>query len=790
MASREPSPPAKGGAASRDGNKNSSAAKRPTKARNTTSGRPSSNKKADRQAAPRPVAVGKRARASVTPGRTTRLLTLLLGLCGFLVALDVLVLWAPITEHMDPSGYDRPTRVTGASAHLAVGVPATQKAWRTIWLAAGYTEGHQGKVDGPKQFTMSPGYWQVQPEAGELLLVSTAERRVTRVIRASDERPVAGWDFPMPPLALLGDTNTNQSIAVTSADLSPTLLNALLLQHDPTFFEHHGFAMPGLARARICLLIGATCPESSPTITRQVAHSMFVRPEHSWQRRGQEGVIALLLESRYSKEEILDAWLRDLTLSAGNGGKGAAHKGLSLGNQAESLGLLDAAEHQFGTDLAALNAEQSEVLAAGMRPFGSYSPAETLTIPPPHRARSRIPWALDELRRQLGQRFPDDSLHRDGLELRTTLHPVLQEAAAHSIEESLDELRASNPRWWNGEDRPQAAIIAMDPRTGAIKAMAASTAWQVGAPNPVTARLATAGSAFKPIVLAAAIGANWPELGPRSEVIDEPVSIPGAGLSRASTRNEDGNFLGRVSLRTATEHSRRPPFVRLGMSVGPKRLVETARALGVQTKLRPSLSLALGEEKLTVQDLCTAYATIANGGSRPLPRLIDGLRGPEGNWLERSMPNLQGAIDPRVASVVTSLLQGVIERGTAHRVRDLGFRLPVAASTGISADRHDAWMIGFTPDLVVALWIGTKDVQGLSGAGEDLAVGAWTRFMLEAEPFLEGAQFRQPPGTELAGRSNTEPASQSLGRAVLQDEDRARRLEERRALQLIERGAL
>jgi membrane peptidoglycan carboxypeptidase len=301
-----------------------------------------------------------------------------------------------------------------------------------------------------------------------------------------------------------------------------------------------------------------------------------------------------------------------------------------------------------------------------------------------------------------------------------------------------------------------------------------------------TARLGTAGSAFKPIVLTAAIAERWPALGPLSEVRDEPLALAGPGMP--NWRNDDGAFLGKVSLRTATERSRNPPFVRLGIAVGPKRLAETARALGIKTPLKPNLSLALGEQKLSLLDLAVAYATLANGGVRPEPRLLEGVRSAEGTWLEHPMPKSDGAIDPRVASVVTTLLEGVVDRGTAYSVRKLGFLLPVAGATGLSAARSDAWMVGFTPDLVVALWLGADGRGRLAGAEQGVAVPMWTRFLLAAEPYLQGGAFRQPPGTELAGSAAPSLRGGRAGQRLrLKAEDRQRRQEERRATQRMDR---
>jgi membrane carboxypeptidase/penicillin-binding protein len=154
------------------------------------------------------------------------------------------------------------------------------------------------------------------------------------------------------------------------------------------------------------------------------------------------------------------------------------------------------------------------------------------------------------------------------------------------------------------------------------------------------------------------------------------------------------------------------------------------------------------------------------------------------------MPKADGAIDPRVASVVTTLLEGVVDRGTAYSIRKMGFRLPLAGNTALSPEKGDAWMVGYTPDLTVALWLGGEGGGALVDAEQDVAVPIWTRFMLAAEPYLEGGSFRQPAGAELAGSSAGSTGSAAQQRLQLENEDRRRRREERRAGQLMERGTL
>jgi penicillin-binding protein 1B len=253
---------------------------------------------------------------------------------------------------------------------------------------------------------------------------------------------------------------------------------------------------------------------------------------------------------------------------------------------------------------------------------------------------------------------------------------------------------------------------------------------------------------MKPIVLASALQARWPHLGPDSIVLDVALTVEGAGPGgRAwSPRNWDGRFRGPMTLRRATELSRNLPFVRLGMNTGLDRLVETAHAMGITSPLKAVPSLCIGSQELSPLELAVAYATLANGGTRVEPRFLEGVRARDGVWLERSTAHSRVGIDPRVAAVVTDLLSGVVERGTAAQVRRAGFTLPVAAKTGTSNGSRDGWMVGYTPDLVVVAWVGFDQDRSLGLPSSRTAVPLWTEFMLAAEPFLSGDEFSRPAG--------------------------------------------
>jgi penicillin-binding protein 1B len=317
----------------------------------------------------------------------------------------------------------------------------------------------------------------------------------------------------------------------------------------------------------------------------------------------------------------------------------------------------------------------------------------------------------------------------------------------------------------------------MDPSSGAIRAMVGGSDYSKSQFNRVTQAHRQPGSAFKPIVLAAALGESWPDLGPQSRVRDRPLRLPirSESGSEWSPRNHDDRFLGSISLRKATETSRNPPFVRLALDIGIERVQSVAKAMGITSPIPALPSVAIGSAELTPLELATAYSTLANGGLRPEAHCLVGIRDLEGEWLERSMPRTTAAIDPRVAAVVTDMLEGVVERGTARSVRGGGLAIPLAGKTGTSNGSRDAWMAGYSSDLTVVVWVGFDEARTLGMSSTQAAVPIWADFMERIEPYLAGDSFDLPRGArELIARGG--PARNDVERQrELEIEDSAMR---------------
>ena len=747
--------------------------KRGSNKKNTPKPKARARRKAPARPARGPVKGAKTPRKPQTVGRPKRTfkgrVLRLLGMLGLLVlgalAIDVAILWEKVGTRMAGRAHDEPARITGLVPRLQPGASASAVAWRSTWEQLGYRE--VDTVRGPGQFQMSGTRWVVFPPGEGAHVVAVRAGAVRDIKRQDDDTTVPALDFPLPALSLLTNDGRERRSVVPLSDIPVHLQRAVVAIEDERFYRHAGVDPRGIARAMLANLQARGVAQGGSTITQQLAKNMFLSADRTLVRKGQEALIAGILEVRYGKDRILEAYLNEIYL----GQRG----GFAI------LGMSEAARAWFGKDVGALTLSESALLAGAIHAPNRLAPwkhpkaskerrdrvlnrmreleaapaadidralAAPVTLTQPQTVARTAPWFVDGLVASIRSRYTPEALHRDGLELVTTLDPRLQRAAEKVASEFLRAFEADHPQLFKGEDSPQIALLALDPQDGSIRAHVGGSSYGVSQFDRATDAKRQPGSAMKPIVLASALQARWPHLGPDSIVLDVALTVEDAGPGGRSWSpgNWDGRFRGPMTLRKATELSRNLPFVRLGMNTGLDNLVETAHVMGIESPLRAIPSLSIGAQEVTPIELAVAYATLANGGRRVEPRMLTGVRARDGAWLERTSAHSQVGIDPRVAAVVTDILTGVVERGTGKQVRDAGFRLPVAAKTGTSNDSRDGWMVGYTPDLVVVAWVGFDQERSLGLPSTRTAVPLWTRFMVSAQPFLQGEAFPHPAG--------------------------------------------
>jgi len=512
---------------------------------------------------------------------------------------------------------------------------------------------------------------------------------------------------------------------VTVAQLPPALPNAVLAVEDRRFYQHWGIDLRGLARALWINLKAGEVVQGGSTVTQQLAKVLFLTPERTVRRKVQEALLALWLETRFSKDEILSLYLNRVYLGSGTYGVDAAARRyfdkpateVTVYEAAQLAGLLKApSRYNPVSDYERAGARTRVVLSA-MVEAGFLTRAqalEALASQPGQprlanlRARYYADWVIGQIKDYVGRIDSD-------LTVVTTLDPRLQAIAE-------DELVAMLAGEGVERGAGQAAFVALSP-DGAIRAMVGGRDYGESQFNRSVQALRQPGSAFKAFVYLAAMEAGRR---PDDRMSDAPVAI-----GDWQPRNYADRYFGEVTLREAFARSLNSVAVRLTEQLGPERVAEAARRLGITSDLEVAPSLALGASEVTLLELTSAYATFANRGHGVWPYGILEIRDATGYVIYRRRG---GGLSPLVSTYnvdqMTDLMTASVEWGTG-KAAQIGH--PAAGKTGTSQEFRDAWFVGFTRDLVAGAWLGNDDgtpMKGVTGGG--LPAKLWARFMAQA----------------------------------------------------------
>jgi penicillin-binding protein 1B len=378
-------------------------------------------------------------------------------------------------------------------------------------------------------------------------------------------------------------------------------------------------------------------------------------------------------------------------------------------------------------------------------------PITTRKLPPDVNG---APYFADFVREQLQETYPNDALTTAGLHVFTSLDMRLQRIGQEIVRSGVEELEAHHPhlRRSKPEDRLQACLVAIQPQTGAILAMVGGRDYQASQFNRVTQAHRQPGSVFKPIVYLTALTREREHRDgrflPTSTIQDEPFTWFW-GDQAWSPGNYKDKYYGTVTLRRALEQSLNAATARVAKSVGLKSIRDTAQRLGFVSPLPLYPSLVLGSAEVTPLEVAVAFSTLANQGVRVKPLPIMRIANQEGETLERRALDVEQVILPEDAYMITHMMEGVIERGTGREIRKRGFTLPAAGKTGTTNDYGDAWFVGYTPDLVVVVWVGFDHRESLNLSGGQAALPIWTEFMKRATVGRSAACFVPPSGVRL-----------------------------------------
>lgn len=527
-----------------------------------------------------------------------------------------------------------------------------------------------------------------------------------------------------------------------------SLRNAVIAAEDKRFWSHHGLDPRAIARAGLANLRGRHLQGAS-TITQQLSKNLFLSPRRTFARKLAEAALSVYLELRLGKKRILTLYLNHIYLGQDGPSSVAGVRAASrfyFAKEVEDLSLPESAfiagvirspgRYDPDRDPAAARERRDQVLRR-MREDGLISQREleeALAAPlAPVRplgeeeAADHAYYTAEVVRRLL-PRYGGETLYQHGLSIHTAMDPVLQ-AAAQRV------LRAA---------RQQAALVALDPRTGDVLALAGGKDFKKSQFNRATQAQRQPGSAFKPFVYAAALETGYT---PATILLDRPKTYRGDGRDWAP-QNYDGVYHGTATLRQGLAWSLNAATLDLASRVGVARAADLASRAGVSSPLRRDLGLALGASEVNLLELCAAYGPFAAGGMAASPRLVTAVVDAEGAVLEAPAPESRPALDPAVAALMTSLLQSVVAEGTARALPLLGMRGPAAGKTGTTNDGRDAWFVGYTSSLAAGAWTGDDSNRPLRLTGAKDALPLWAAFMREASADHPAERF--PPAEGLA----------------------------------------
>lgn len=572
--------------------------------------------------------------------------------------------------------------------------------------------------------------------------------------------------------ALLIEYAEERRVFIDFADMPPMLVNAFVAAEDQNFWTHPGIDVQGIIRALANNTLGALGFHASfsgaSTITQQVAKNFFLTSERTISRKIKEAILALRLERTFSKQHIMTLYLNQIFLGARAYGVGSAalmyfNKPVSELSLAECAFLASLPKAPNNRDRAV---ERRNYVLRRMveekyitRDQAAVAAAEPLNINSGFTAQmeSEFQYFAEDVRRQLVNELGREKLYNDGLYIKTTIVPELQRAASAALNKELDRYNANR-----GENEPklQGAIIALNPHTGRIVAMAGGRSFADSSFNRATQAMRQIGSTIKPFVYLAALERG---MSPESMILDAPIVGWREDDSLWKPENYDKKFLGDVPLRLALETSRNVPAVRLVEKIGTQNAIEVAQRFGVYPEnLRNiNLSLALGSGETTLENLVLGYSAFVNGGRVIKPKLVDYVEDRYGRVINGTAPQIvewspdmlppeqvaesEPLSDPQSLYQLVSILQGAVERGTGKQARVPGHT--IAGKTGTTNDVKDVWFVGFSKNLIAGVYLGFDTPRPLGrGAGSHQAARVFADFMRVALAGQKNQPFAVPDG--------------------------------------------
>jgi 1A family penicillin-binding protein len=669
-----------------------------------------------------------------------------------------------------------------------VKIPLTLLEERLI--ARGYRKNLSGKLTESGQYSCVNGECIIFQRGYEIPRVSTEVAGAKRY-RLSDGRILNYNSFQPDKIALepiilapLGTGNIRASTFKSKSEISPYMINAVLAVEDRRFYNHRGVDPVGIFRAIVRNISAMKLVEGGSTLTQQLAKNLLFSPQKTLTRKLRELVAAFSLEFRLTKEEILTLYLNEVYFS--QEGSVAVH------------GVQEAAKTFFGKNATDLTLDESALLAGMIRAPSVYSPRRNIakatnrrnqvlslmeemgfitnneknlavkkpvTIVKISLHERKAPFFMARLENELVDNYGIDSLPQAGLRVYSTIDEKLQSCAEKAVSNGINNIVKNYGLNQSTKSSLQHALVAIDPRDGAIKAWVGGHNFSLNQFDHVNQAKRQIGSTIKPFLYLTALD---PELNsykvatPLSILGDEPTGITLIKQGTWKPQNYDKKYRGDVTLRYSLEKSLNLPAVYVAQRVGIPAVVRTLSKFRVAENISAVPALALGALDTSLLELTASFGGLAQLAVYTPPRMFHAVINQENEVLVSLPPTPERVTSPDPAYLLTDILRGVIERGTGNSARSSGFNYPAAGKTGTSNDGRDSWFMGYTPELVAGVWTGYDDNRATRFTGGTVSAPTWGDFMACASATLSGTNFQPPPGVvmvEVDRRNRKRPFS-------------------------------
>jgi len=587
---------------------------------------------------------------------------------------------------------------------------------------------------------------------------------VRAVRRLDDSATLRGVRIEPELITSIFNNEMEDRLPVKLDAVPPVVYNAIIATEDKNFYAHKGLSIRGTFGALLTDIRQHTLTHGGSTLTQQLVKNLYLSPARTWSRKIHEALMALLLELRYTKPEILEAYLNEIYL----GQNGAV----------QIIGVEQASQVYFGKHVTYLTLPEAATLAGIVR-----SPNVNSPLNHPENARSRrdtvlklmleqgmikqdqydaalasplsvtrfpktsrsAPFFVDLVLKQLRETYPETQLKTEGLRIFTTLDTVMQRSAEQALDAGIDGLNKKYSYIRKSPVPLEGVIVTIQPCTGYVKALVGGRNYSKTQFNRAIQAKRQPGSLFKPFVYIAAMdpAREHNALTAATVLDDSPISVR-TGNAVWQPQNYDLKFHGHVTVREALAHSYNIPAVRAAIDAGVPNVVKEASTIGIQSRLEPYPSIALGAFEVTPLEIAYAYSAFANLGVKAEPISILAVATRDGKLLESREVKMRRVAPANICYVMNDILKDVLNYGSGAKARQLGFDRAFSGKTGTTSNYRDAWFIGYSPRILSLVWVGFDDGHSVRLAGGDACVPIWTAHMNRIVGTVPDVDWKRP----------------------------------------------